>query len=45
MSESNFNSISSCGEILDANVGSLERWDFSNVQLIFLKCHKDKLVV
>ncbi len=36
-SESNFNSISSCGEILDANVGSLERWDFPRVPVIFLK--------
>ncbi len=44
-SEPNFNSISSGGEILDANVGSLEHWDFSRDLVIILKCHDDKLVV
>ncbi len=44
-SESNFYSISSCGEILDANVGSLERWDFSRVLVNFLKYYEAKLDV
>ncbi len=44
-SESNFNSISSSGEILDANVGFMERLDFTCVPVIFLKCLEDKLVV
>ncbi len=42
-SESNFNSISSCGEILEANVGFMECFDFTCVPVIFLKCHEDKL--
>ncbi len=36
-SESNFNSISSSGEIIDANVGSLERWDFTCDLVIFFE--------
>ncbi len=44
-SELNFNSISSCGEILDANVCSKECLDFSRVPVILLKCHGYKLVV
>ncbi len=44
-SESNFNSISSCGEILDANVDSKECLDFTCDLMIFLKCHEGKLVV
>ena len=44
-SESNFNSISSSGEILDANVGFMKRLDFACVPVIFLKFNDDKLVV
>ncbi len=54
-SQSNFNSISSFGEILDANVDSNGYLDFNEVQrrcldfacdlVIFLKCHEYKLVV
>ncbi len=44
-SQSNFNSISSCGEIIDSNVGSKECLDFTSELVIFFKCHEDKLVV
>ncbi len=44
-SESNFNSISLSGEILDTNVGFMECLDFACVPVIFLKCNEDKLVV
>ncbi len=44
-SQSNFNSISSSGEIIDANVGSNECLDFDYNLVIFLKFHDDKLVV
>ncbi len=44
-SQSNFNSISSSGEIIDANVGFMGCLDFSCDLVIFLKYHEDKLVV
>ncbi len=44
-SESNFDSISSCGEILGANVCSKEFMEFTCDLVIFLKCHEYKLVV
>jgi hypothetical protein len=43
-SESNFNSISSCGELLDANVCSKECLDFTCDQVIFLKRHEYNLL-
>ncbi len=44
-SKSNFNSMSSCGEILDANVCSKKCRDFTCDLVIFLKRHDYKLVV